>query len=199
MTQIKNQSLKFDDIEPDNTYFNCTFAVSNAPIRVGDVTFDHCKFLQDNFDRSDWNFVIFKGCSFLNASFHESYLSNSQFIGGQLMGADFSVGTRIVNCQFVDSNLRYANLSETKMTVVKFTNSNLTESSFQAVTFKKQISFDQSELDQIDFLDTNLKGVDLSKAKFETLLVNPELIKGLKINSWQASLLIGLLGVEVVD
>jgi uncharacterized protein YjbI with pentapeptide repeats len=82
---------------------------------------------------------------------------------------------------------------------VQFNSSNLVETSFQAVTFKKKMIFDQSDIDQIDFLDTKLKGVDLSQAKFETLVVNPELIKGMIINPWQASLLIGLLGVVVKD
>ncbi|WP_035444252.1 hypothetical protein [Lentilactobacillus hilgardii] len=63
----------------------------------------------------------------------------------------------------------------------------------------KKMIFDQSDIDQIDFLDTKLKDVDLSQAKFDTLVVNPELIKGMIINPWQASLLIGLLGVVVKD
>ncbi len=196
---IADQQLSFDDIEPDNHYISCHFSVSNQPIRISDVTFDHCQFEQDDFDRSDWNFVVFKGCNFLNATFHKSYLSNSQFIDSQLMGADFSVGTRIINCQLVDSTLKYANLSETKIENTKFIRDNLAEASFQNVQLKKAVIFDDCRLDQIDFLDTRLAGVDLSTSEFDQMTVNPELIKGLIINSWQAGILIGLLGVEVKD
>ncbi|MFT8385384.1 MAG: pentapeptide repeat-containing protein [Lentilactobacillus hilgardii] len=140
MATIQKQTLGLDDIEPDNEYIDCTFSVSNRSIQISDVIFDHCHFDQSNFDQSDWNDVIFKGCNFLNASFHQSYLSNSQFIGGQLMGADFSLGTRLINSRFTDSNLRYANFSETKMENVQFNSSNLVETSFQAVTFKVNYS-----------------------------------------------------------
>lgn len=113
------------------------------------------------------------------------------------MGADFSIGIRIKNSRIEDSNLQYANFSETKIENSRFVNSNLNETSFQAVTVKKTLEFDGSQINEIDFLDTKLKGVDLSKAKFETLIITPENIKGLKINVWQAGQLMAMLGVVV--
>ncbi|GAD16193.1 quinolone resistance protein [Lentilactobacillus otakiensis DSM 19908 = JCM 15040] len=44
-----------------------------------------------------------------------------------------------------------------------------------------------------------MKGIDLSKATFDDLIVNPELIKGLKINPWQAGQIVAMLGVIVED
>ncbi|MFD1126442.1 pentapeptide repeat-containing protein [Lentilactobacillus raoultii] len=199
MITIRKQTLGLDDVEVDHDYVDCTFRVSNQPIRISDVTFDHCQFEQTNFDQSDWNFVVFKGCQFLNASFHQSYFSNSQFIGSQLMGADFSVGTKLTNVSVTDTNLRYANFSESTMVKVHFNQVNLQETAFQAVTLKKGLVFSQCNLDQSDFLDTKLKGIDLSQSRFETLTVSPELIRGLIINPWQARSLIGLLGVVVKD
>nr|WP_252892995.1 pentapeptide repeat-containing protein [Lentilactobacillus otakiensis] len=95
MATITKQTLSLDDVEPDNEYLNCTFTVSNELIRINDVVFDHCKFEQSNFDRSDWGYVEFKGCDFLNATFHKSYLSNCKFTNVQLMGADLSMETLV--------------------------------------------------------------------------------------------------------
>jgi uncharacterized protein YjbI with pentapeptide repeats len=199
LATITKQTLSLDDVEPDNTYSNCTFTVSNELIRINDVVFDHCQFEQSNFDRSDWGYVEFQGCDLLNATFHKSYLSNCKFTNVQLMGTDFSMETLIKKCQFHDSNLHYANFSETKMEDSFFVDSNLVESSFQAVTVKKDLSFNDCEINQIDFLDTHMKGIDLSKATFDDLIVNPELIKGLKINPWQAGQIVAMLGVIVED
>ncbi|WP_416186288.1 hypothetical protein [Lentilactobacillus parabuchneri] len=44
-----------------------------------------------------------------------------------------------------------------------------------------------------------MKGIDLSKATFDDLIVNPELIAGLKINPWQAGQIVAMLGVIVED
>lgn len=197
MTTINDQTLSLDDVEPENSYVNCHMTVSNELIRINDVVFDHCQFDQTNFDRGDWGYVTFKDVNLLNTTFHESYFANCQFINSQLMGADFSIGTRIKNSRMEDSNLQYANFSETKIENSRFVNSNLNETSFQAVTVKKALEFDGSQINEIDFLDTKLKGVDLSKAKFETLIITPENIKGLKINVWQAGQLMAMLGVVV--
>ena len=199
MATFTKQTLSLDDVEPDNEYVNCALTVSNELIRINDVVFDHCQFEQSNFDGSDWGYVEFKGCNFLNATFHKSYFSNCKFTNVQLMGADFSMETLLKKCQFHDSNLHYANFSETKMEASFFMDCNLVESSFQAVSVKKELSFNACEINQIDFLDTRMKGIDLSKASFDDLIVNPELIKGLKINPWQAGQIVAMLGVIVVD
>jgi uncharacterized protein YjbI with pentapeptide repeats len=199
LATIEKQTLSLDDVEPDNEYLNCTITVSNQLIRINEVVFDHCAFEQSNFDGSDWGYVSFKGCNFLNASFHKSYFSNCQFTNVQLMGADFSMGTLLKKCQFRDSNLHYANFSEIKLEDSFFVDCNLVESSFQAVTVKKALSFNNCDVNQIDFLDTRMKGIDLSKATFDDLIVNPELIAGLKINPWQAGQIVAMLGVIVED
>lgn len=67
------------------------------------------------------------------------------------------------------------------------------------MTVKKALSFNNCDVNQIDFLDTRMKGIDLSKATFDDLIVNPELIAGLKINPWQAGQIVAMLGVIVED
>ncbi|WP_283679999.1 pentapeptide repeat-containing protein [Lentilactobacillus sp. Marseille-Q4993] len=194
---IEDKTLAFDDIEEGNEYKNCQFSPSNGNRMVSDVVFVHCLFDQDDFDGKDWNDVKFIGCSLPNKSFHQNYFANCEFSGCQLTGSDFSIGTKFLKTKFTSSKLMYANFSETAMEQSGFENCELIESSFQAVKVKKGLAFTGCDVDGIDFLDTNLKGIDLSTATFGTLVVDPTRLKGLKINPYQASVLITMFGVEI--
>ncbi len=192
-----NEHLSFDDIEADNEYQDCTFSPANEKTMVQDAVFNHCEFEQDDFDGVDWTDVKFINCSLPNKTFHRGYFVDCEFTGSLMTGTDFSVGTKLLKTKFANCKLLYSNFSETKIEQSKFIDCDLIESSFQDVKVVKGLKFDNCVIDGIDFLDTNLKGVDLSTATFNDLVVDPTRLKGLKINAYQASLLITMFGVEI--
>ena len=61
----------------------------------------------------------------------------------------------------------------------------------------KNIIFKTSDLTQVQFLKTSLKGIDFSDSKIEGIAVSIEDIKGAIINQFQAIDLLYLIGVKI--
>lgn len=73
------------------------------------------------------------------------------------------------------------------------------ESYWQAVTIEKGTIFDNCQLHAIDFIDTNLKGVDISSSDLSELRIDSKKMSGMIISPAQASYLIQLFGVKIKD
>ena len=193
---VEGQTLSLDDLEPDHHYVKCHFTVSNAPIRLMDVSFDHCTFDQTNFDNGDFSRVMWTHSQFLNATWRETSWFDCKLKSLQLAGSDFSESV-MKNTTFDACKLTYANFSEMSVENSKFLNCDLLESAFQAVRAKKNIKFDGSRLNGADFVETRLKGFDWHKAEFDTLSMSANLASGLVVSQYQAAQLIGMFGIEV--
>lgn len=61
------------------------------------------------------------------------------------------------------------------------------------------MEFDRSWIDGIDFSETVLKEINLSSCDFETIRIDVNRAKGLKINQFQATALIASFGIRVVE
>ena len=86
-------------------------------------------------------------------------------------------------CIFVDSD--------------DFIECNLEQASFSEIKFNKGIEFSQCNIVDAEFMDTNLKGVDVSSSKIEGIRVSPVNVKGMIVNEVQAIDLIYLLGIVI--
>ncbi|HAT55480.1 MAG TPA: pentapeptide repeat-containing protein [Lactobacillus sp.] len=188
-TEVVEQTLSLDDVEPDQKYVRCHFTVSNEPIRIVDVTFDHCTFDQTNFDNADFSSVTWTHSQFLNATWRQSSWFHCKLKSLQLAGSDFSEAV-MKDTTFDACKLTYANFSEMRVESGQFLNCDLLESAFQAIRVKKTLSFAGSRLTGADFVETRLKGVDWHEADFETLSMSAQLASGLIVSQYQAAQLI---------
>lgn len=196
---IEHQTLSLDAAVEGETYDHCRLTVSQHELKLAGVTFSNCQFEQTDFRGGEWLDCTIKGSQFLNADFTESVMYRCQFSGCQLMGADF---TRCVWHQVTvtDCQASYLILAESKLKAVSFKETQLTESSFQAVKLLKPgLTVTGGELTGADFSGTPLKLVDLSQSRFDSLLFTPSLLRGLKLNQWQAATIAASLGIDVVD
>lgn len=193
---IIGKKLAFEDIEPGNTYENCRFATSMQEIRVSDVTFKQCQFEQDNFGGSEWLDCTFNNSSFANDRFEGSTFYRDQFESCQLIGVEFQENNW-KNCTINDSRADYANFSGPKLNHCTFTDSSFKEVYFRYLKLVGGLKTSRCNFEGASFVNTKLKGVDLSQSEFGYLEVNPDDLKGLTINQFQAASLIGLLGVNV--
>lgn len=192
---ISEQQLSLDQIEAGESYEKCHLTYSDERLSFEGVTLKNCTFDQSDFSHSEWDNCVFEGCEFLNNNFTESFFYQTKFSKCRLMGADFS-GSTLLKSTIVDSKADYLNLSATKLEECSFLDSSLQEAYFQEVKIKKGLNFQRCDLDGTDFLGTSLKGVDLSSSLFESLNVEPRLLKGCQISITQAAVFVGLLGIK---
>lgn len=195
---IENKKMSLDDIETGEYYKNCYFNYSSDRIRFSEVIFDSCEFQQNDFRNSEWLDCKFIHLNLSNYLFANSIFYRCEFEKCQLTGADFSKNKWKANL-ISDSKANYLSLDSTSIDNCKFQDTKLKDSFFQAVKINNGLVFKNCELEDADFLDTNLNSVDFSTSYFDTLNISPNLIKGCIINSLQASLLISLLGMKIKD
>lgn len=195
---IEGETLSLDAVEAGRHYKNCYFSSASQPIRLSDVTFERCEFQQTDFENSEWLDCRLIHLNLSNHSLNSSVFYRCVFEKCQLTGTNFYFN-HWKNNQVIESKANYLNLSESALENCSFTDCFLPDSYFQSVKIKKTLAFIRCELEEADFFDTPLKGVDFSKSIFSNLRVSPNQLKGCIINPYQAASLIQLLGVKIKD
>lgn len=195
---VKDQTMPFDDLEPEHHYQNCEITFAHDALKLSDVILDHCTFQQANFSAGEWLDCTIKRCCFLNADFRNCQFYRCTMTGNQLIGADFT-GSHLKAVTLNDNQADYANFSETTLDQVSFNSTHLQESAFQAVSIKHSLSFNQCTLTSADFSDTPLKLVDLRTSEIDDLRFSPQLAVGCTIDSFQAITFALALGVRIKD
>lgn len=194
---IENQELQLDEIEEGRQYRNCRFNPGDQFVYVTNVIFENCEFSSEMI-RSEWLDCIFKKSILSNINFSDSIFYRCQFEQCQMLGTIFAKN-RWKETTFNDVRADYSNFSESHLEKVQFITSQLKEASFQALTIKKGLTFTNCLLNQADFMDTKLNGIDFSTSDFDELLFTPTLLKGAKISSQQASSILAMMGVKISD
>lgn len=195
---IENKRMSLDDVEVAEHYKDCLFSYSSGSLHFSEVTFENCEFQQTEFSRSEWLDCQFIHMDLSNNVINESFFYRCTFDNCQLMGVDFS-GNKWKSNKVVACKGDYVSFSCASIENCSFVETSLRESFFQEVKIKKGLKFDNCLLNQADFLETHLAGVDFSKSLFDSVIFSPELLKGCTINHIQATNLIALLGVKVND
>ncbi|WP_407879558.1 pentapeptide repeat-containing protein [Furfurilactobacillus entadae] len=191
---ITQQTLPFDAIEDSEHYDQCTFLPANDQMRAADIVFTACTFQQTDFRHSEWLDCTFDHCDFGNTHFDDSVLYRDVFTHCNLLGTDF------LNNTWKDSHINgcradYSNFSGSKLTACATADTSFNGASFIEVTFKDGFSTTSCAFNDCSFIGTWMNKVDLSASEFSNLEFNPGDIRGLIINQFQASLLIGQFGV----
>ena len=63
----------------------------------------------------------------------------------------------------------------------------------------KKVEFDSCSLDEANFDQTSLKGIDISSSTFDTLTVSVNDLRGCKVSPYQAIQFASLLGLIIKD
>lgn len=195
---ITDQTLRLDEVRVDETYENCTFLTSNERLRFSDVTFRRCTFEQDDLADSEWLDCEFQYINWSNKQIQRSLLYRCKFENCQLVGTDFFENNWRDN-EVVESKADYLNLAAAKLNNCNFSDTDLKDASFQDGEITKVLKFKGGDLSHADFTETPLKQIDFSKSYFESILFTPGLLRGCKINSLQASVMLSMLGAKIVE
>lgn len=113
-----------------------------------------------------------------------------------MLGTDFN-GSYFNNIQFDNCILDLANLNQLTCKVVNFGSSSLKDVSFSDNKLSKVI-FYNCDLNEMIVMNTKLKGIDWSNCRFETIEVDQNYLRGLKLNREQAAFFAqNFLGVKI--
>lgn len=164
------------------------------------VCFDRVKFVNVNFRgtslrKTEFTDVVFDNCDLSNIDFGESVFHRVTFHQCKLLGMDFSEAT-LRNTVFEKCYADYAVLRFVSAKQVKFVSSSFAKADFFKMTISNLL-FDETKLDQAQFSQTKLNGIDLSNCEFDSLGASLEDLQGCIISPEQASVFAGLFGLVV--
>jgi len=188
--RIFNQN-KYIDLQFDNTTI-----IPSEIAEFNGCIFNRTK-LSGDFSKCQFIDCIFDHCDLSGSNVTESRFHRVKFLGCKAIGVQFTKA-KWQYVQIEDSLFSYGEFSDTVMIDVRLLRSDFSQSSFFTVEFQK-ITLDNVDFSSSDFSDTSMHGIDLSECKIDAIRVSQNRLKGLIVNSQQASALIRLLGVEVKE
>jgi uncharacterized protein YjbI with pentapeptide repeats len=163
------------------------------------IEFNGCVFKRvhfiGEFQKAQFIDCILDHCDFSNTQFQDSRFYRVKLLGCKGIGTNFNKA----KWQFVqleESMLNYSEHSDGTIQDTMIKNCDFSQSSFFTAILQR-IKLNKVDFSDADFSDTPLVGLDFSDCIIDRIRVSMNQIKGLTINSEQASMLIRLLGVEV--
>lgn len=195
--EVRDARLGFDDIEYGHTYIDCHFSYSNHEVRLDNVTLKHCTFDQSDFSQSEWQDCVIEQCDFSQTDFSEAIVYRTTFSQTKLMGANFTK-SRFKNVTVKSAMADYAIFAESDWQAVIFSDVRLRDTSFQATKLKQGLEFIDCELDDADFYETSLKGVDFSRSHFASIRFTMDQAQGSIMSAEQAIQIALNQGITVV-
>lgn len=178
--------IELADVAADGTVFE-------------NVVFRCCTFERVNLSNCTFTDVLFSGCRFVRCDMGRSWLNRVDFRSCSAPGLSFLKG-RLSGVSLVDSQLAYADFSETTVDQLAASETKLSEASFH-VTRLRRLVLERCDLSRATFFRTSLSGVDLSACDISGLRVSSDLreLRGAIIDPDQAAELIGFLGIKIKE
>ena len=178
--------LELADVAADGTVFE-------------NVVFRGCTFERVNLSNCTFTDALFSGCRFVRCDMGRSWLNRVDFRSCSAPGLSFLKG-RLSGVSLVDSQLAYADFSETTVDQLAASETKLSEASFH-VTRLRRLVLERCDLSRATFFRTSLSGVDLSACDISGLRVSSDLreLRGAVIDPDQAAELIGFLGIKIKE
>lgn len=141
--------------------------------------------------------VVFKNCDLSNlewigGSFHQVFFDNCK-----LTGCNFAE-SYLRDCRFKDCVINFGSFSGTNLKNVAFENCQMTDSEFFEVTWK-HLFLDRNNLDNSNWMRTNLFDLDLTSNQFSKIAFSMEQLRGVKVNSFQALIIAAGLGLNIAE
>lgn len=164
-------------------YNSCVFEnIDFSLIRLKSVSFldcqfINCKFIKNDFSKSSLTRCEFINCNFLDVSFYRSSLLNVFFD----------------NC-----SSKYSNYQESQIEKLYVKNSYMYASYFNYATMNV-LYFEKVDFQESEFINSPLKGTDLSTCNLKDIKIDLKSIKGCRVNSNQAISILKLLDIDVIE
>lgn len=164
------------------------------------VCFDRLRFTNTTFrginlNKAEFTDVVFENCDLSNINLNESIFHRVIFHKCKLLGVDLS-GSTLRNVVFDTCYADYAVLRFANAKLVKLMNSSFAKADFFSMNISS-IIFEETNLDQSQFSQTKLGGIDLSSCDFESLGASLEDLQGCIISPMQAAVFASLFGLVV--
>lgn len=161
------------------------------------VVFRSCVFDGVDFSGCTLRDVRFSGCRFVRCTMDRAWLDHVDFRDCSAPGLSL-MKARLASVALLESDLSYANLSETKIDRLRVRGGRLVEAALQRSRLRS-IELEGCDLTRLDVFGTSLSGVDVSTCTFAApvLSANRSELRGLTVSPEQAISLAELLGVTV--
>jgi uncharacterized protein YjbI with pentapeptide repeats len=192
---VEDKKIALQDCLEAHTYRHCTIDAGSERVHLADVFFEHCDFVGD-FTNNELFDCQLTHCNLANIDWHKSVFSGVRFDSCRMTGALMDT-CRFVQCELRAVGGQMLNCAESEFSQCHITDSDLTDSSFQAARCKEGLAFPDCVLTGADFTAINLKNWDFSAARFDSLSFDPQRLRGVKLASWQAPVILALLGVQL--
>ena len=164
------------------------------------LSFDDCIFKDVSFAGSDFTSaefvdVRFETCDFSNVNFQNATFHRCEILNSKLTGADFA-NANLGHTLFTEIDGRYSNFSFAGMKEVEFNGCSIVDAEFYECTFKV-VRFIKCKMDNSNFTETNLAGIDLSNSTYDRIEVTLPKIAGCIVSKDQAIGFARVLGLSV--
>ncbi len=163
-------------------------------IKIEECVFKNMSFQNVSFQHVELMDVIFENCDLSNIRFTKP-ITRVLFKNCKLIGAHF-LSVNMKDVELENCALRFSNCFETTLTNCLLHHNDFTESYFSESLFKtvevRDCNFTKAEFDH-----TSLYGMDLSTSEIYGIKTDLFSIRGVIIDSFQASALVGMLGVKI--
>jgi uncharacterized protein YjbI with pentapeptide repeats len=163
--------------------------------------FDHCEFINCNFQKSDlsnndFTDCVFKGCNFSLTVLNNTGLKTIRFIDCKLIGIDFSKCSNFLfSVSFQNCHVDYSSFFQKKMKKTNFIDCSLKEVDFAEVDLSMSV-FQNCDLLDAVFMHSVLEKTDFRTARNYSF--DPELNK-IKKAKFSHSQVTGLLAKYQID
>jgi len=195
--EIKDARVGLDEAEYGNTYIDCHLTYSNDVLRLDGVTFQHCTFDQSDFSYSEWQDCTIDQCDFSQTDFSHAIMYRTNIQKTKLMGANFTK-SKFKSVNISNSLADYAIFAESDWQAVTFNDVLLRDTSFQATKIRQGLIFVNCQLDDADFYETPLKGVDFSRSEFKDIRFTISQARGSIMSAEQAIQIALNQGITVI-
>jgi uncharacterized protein YjbI with pentapeptide repeats len=140
---------------------------------------------------------IFTKCSFAGAVIEQSHLVRLEIQSTRLQGIQLTE-LRAIDTSFFSSKLNDANFRYSKLKNVLFKSCDLNGIDFIGANLKNVV-FEECDLTNSNFSQTQLDNVSFSSSKIIDMIISPEAIKEVFVDTGQALYLSSIFGLKIKD
>ena len=165
------------------------------------VEFTACRFTRCTFRECDvkrFCFVdcVFDHCDLSNLRFENSTFQRVQFVDCRLTGVEW-IKAALMNGSFKSCSMDYANLADTKLDHVEWSDCRMRESAWNNLRAKQ--TFFQCDLTSAMIRGVSMKGMDMTTCTLDGISIDPNDLRGMRVTALQALMFSRMLGLEIAD
>lgn len=193
----ENAIEKMEDVLSHRFVDDALCDISGQILEFSGCSFERCIFSANDMKRMSFVDCVFDKCELSNEQFHRATFQRVRFVNCRMTGIGLS-DSALMNVSFEGCMMNYLSAATCKLDRVQLINCQLKESLWSSMKLIKA-SFEDSNLTKAQWMDTPLKGIDVTTCEIAGWSIDLYDLRGLLVTSIQAVQLSGLLGVTVVD